>query len=186
MAAALDHAVEPTGRILDIGTGSGAILCALLAELPDYLGCAVDRSIAACRVARANLDRLGVGSRCLVMQGSWGTGCRSHAFDLVVSNPPYVETAAIATLERDVRDYDPALALDGGPDGLSAYRAIARDLPRLLAPGGTALFEVGAGQADAVVALGCSLGLVDRGRRRDLAGIERVVIFGTSGTEFDV
>ena len=180
VTAALDHAVRPHGRVLDIGTGSGAIVCALLSQLPGYTGLGVDRSVAACRVARANLDRLGVGRRCLVVHGSWGSSCGSHAFDLVVSNPPYVETATIATLERDVRDFDPALALDGGPDGLAAYREILRDLPRLLAPGGTALLEIGAGQADPVAAFGRSQGLICHGRRQDLSGIDRVVIFSSA------
>ena len=180
VSASLDYAVLPQGRILDIGTGSGAIVGALLSQLPGLAGCAVDSSAAACRVARANLDRLGVGRRCLVVHGSWGCGCGSHAFDLVVSNPPYIETETIAALDRDVRDYDPILALDGGPDGLAAYREITHDLPRLLAPGGTALLEVGAGQADAVSDIGRSHGLICRERRQDLSGIDRVVIFSAA------
>ena len=178
VSAALERIGRDPGRpcrILDLGTGSGAILCALLTEWPGAAGWGIDRSAAACSVARANLARTGLASRSLVVQGSWSAACLSGAFDLVVSNPPYIETAAIDGLAADVRDHDPRAALDGGPDGLEAYRAIVSDLPRLLAPGGSAFVEVGAGQAAAVVALLAGAGLSPSGTHRDLAGIERVV-----------
>ena len=178
VSAALERIGQDLGRpcrILDLGTGSGAVLCALLSERPGALGWGIDRSLAACSIARANLARSGLASRSLVVQGSWSAACRTGAFDLVVSNPPYIETAAIAGLEADVRDHDPRLALDGGPDGLEAYRAIVSDLPRLLGPGGSVLFEVGAGQAAAVAALLAGVGLTPSGTHLDLAGIERVV-----------
>ena len=162
-------------RILDLGTGSGAILCALLSELPAAHGWAVDRSFAACAVARHNLVRHGLAGRCLVLRGDWGASLRPESFDLVVSNPPYIETAVIAGLDADVRDHDPRAALDGGPDGLAAYRAIAPQLPMLLAPGGHALFEVGAGQHGDVASLLRQAGFGNPRIHRDLAGIGRVV-----------
>ena len=161
-------------KILDLGTGSGAIVCALLTELPSATGWALDRSAAACQVARGNLDTCGFAARGLVVQGDWAEAFGPGTFDVVVSNPPYIETAVIAGLDADVRDHDPLAALDGGPDGLAAYRALAAVIPDLLAPGGTAALEIGRGQADAVTAL--LGGLVDVEVRRDLARIERVVL----------
>ena len=163
-------------RILDLGTGSGAILCALLHDLPEARGWAVDRSVAACLVARSNLAACGFDARSLVLQGDWGSALAADHFDIVVSNPPYIETATIASLDRDVREHDPWPALDGGADGLAAYRLIAADLPRLLVMGGLAAFEVGEGQDAAVSTLMAGAGLADLATRRDLAGIERVVI----------
>ena len=163
-------------RILDLGTGSGAILCALLHDLPDARGWAVDRSASACRVAQSNLAACGLAGRSLVLQGDWGSALAGESFDIVVSNPPYIETAAIAGLDRDVREHDPLPALDGGADGLAAYRLFTADLPRLLAPDGIAAFEVGQGQDAAVLALMADAGLTDLATRRDLGGITRVVM----------
>ena len=162
-------------RILDLGTGSGAILCALLHDLPDARGWAVDRSASACRVAQSNLAACGLAGRSLVLQGDWGSALAGESFDIVVSNPPYIETAAIAGLDRDVREHDPLPALDGGADGLAAYRLLTADLPRLLAPDGIAAFEVGQGQDAAALALMADAGLTDLAMRRDLSGIARVV-----------
>ncbi len=163
-------------RILDLGTGSGAILCALLHDLPDARGWAVDRSVAACRVAQSNLAACGLAGRSLVLQGDWGSALAGDSFDLVVSNPPYIETEAISGLDQDVREHDPSAALDGGADGLTAYRILAAELPRFLVRGGVAAFEVGQGQDAAVSALMTSVGLIDLATRRDLAGIKRVVM----------
>ncbi len=163
-------------RILDLGTGSGAILCALLSELPAARGWAVDASAEACAVARRNLDRHGLGGRSLVLQGDWAGSLGQHSFDLVLSNPPYIETAAIAGLDPEVRAHDPARALDGGPDGLAAYRAICAQAPSLLAGAGHVLLEVGVGQARDVAALLQAAGLGSTATAHDLAGIERVVI----------
>lgn len=161
-------------RILDIGTGSGALVLALLKELEQATGTATDISAAALDVARANAERLELASRCTFVVCDIAEGV-TGPFDLIVSNPPYIAKAEIATLEPEVRDYDPALALDGGSDGLDAYRAIARDTKRLLAPGGRIIVELGAGQAAAVSALFEAVGLKVTGIREDLAGIERVL-----------
>jgi release factor glutamine methyltransferase len=161
-------------RILDLGAGSGAILCALLAELPKASGLALDRSEAAARIARANLVQCGFGARGSVVVGSWGDSL-AGPFDLIVSNPPYVRADAIESLPAEVRDHDPRLALDGGKDGLDAYRAIARALPALAAPAALFALEVGAGQAAAVTALLSGVGDVGLATRKDLFGVERVV-----------
>jgi len=162
-------------RVLDLGTGTGAILCALLTEMPQATGWAVDRSAAACRIARDNLARCGLSARSLVVQGDWAGALAAHAVDVVVSNPPYIETALIAGLDPEVREHDPSAALDGGPDGLAAYRVLATEVPRLLAPSGFAAFEVGQGQDRDVWGLMAGVGLTSIATRRDLSGIVRVV-----------
>jgi len=161
--------------ILDLGTGSGALLCALLDVFPRAQGLGVDLSKEACAVARENLARCELASRGQVKQGSWEAGAPGP-YDLVVSNPPYIESAALAGLDPEVRLYDPPLALDGGPDGLTAYRDICALLPALVAPGGFAIFEVGMGQAEAVAALLSSQGFAEVRAKRDLAGVERAVL----------
>jgi release factor glutamine methyltransferase len=161
-------------RILDIGTGSGALLLALLTELTNATGIATDISPAAIEVARANAERLGVAKRCGFVVCNIAAGV-TGPFDLIVSNPPYIAHAEIATLDPDVRDYDPALALDGGRDGLDAYRAIATQAPQLLAPGGRLIVELGAGQEQAVSALFTKSGLTVKAARPDLAGVPRAL-----------
>ncbi len=162
-------------RILDLGTGSGAILCALLSELPAAFGWGVDRSWGACRVARDNLRRCGFDERALVVQGDWSAGLAAQTFDIVVSNPPYIETDTIAELEVEVSRYDPLTALDGGADGLDAYRAIAVRLPELLRPNGAAFLEVGHRQSGSVSRLLQAAGLELGQSQHDLARVERVV-----------
>lgn len=162
-------------RILDLGTGSGAILAALLVERPRATGVGIDRSEGAARTARDNLARAGVGARGLVLVGDWGEAVEG-GFDLVVSNPPYITATAMADLPPEVRLHDPALALVAGADGLCAYRAIAAALPRLLAPGGVVVLELGAGQEPDVAALVVEAGLRLSGPARcDLAGIARAL-----------
>ncbi len=161
-------------RVLDLGVGSGALLCALLSELPAARGIGVDLSEAAARIARANVEALGLAARAEVRVGEWTAGL-DGPFDLIVSNPPYIPTADLAGLAREVRDHDPRLALDGGADGLDAYRALAPPIARLLAPTGWFFLEVGAGQADDVKAIAVDAGLADVTTCRDLGGIERVV-----------
>jgi release factor glutamine methyltransferase len=164
-------------RVLDLGTGSGAILCSLLQSLPGSSGVGVDISSAACVVARDNLVALGLRARGLIVCGNWADalgGC----FDFIVSNPPYIASGEIAGLEPEVRDHDPRLALDGGEDGLMAYREIIPALPRLLAPGGMIALELGAGQHRSVVSLVREQfdGPVDV--KLDLYGHERVILTG--------
>lgn len=162
-------------RILDLGTGSGAILAALLVERPCATGVGVDRSEGAVRAARDNLARAGLAARSFVVAGDWGEALRG-GFDLVVSNPPYIAAGDMAGLPREVRLYDPVQALVAGADGLSAYRAIATSLPRLLVPGGVAVLELGAGQEPQVAALVTSAGMHILGpARRDLGGIARAL-----------
>ncbi|MCJ2034404.1 peptide chain release factor N(5)-glutamine methyltransferase [Methylobacterium sp. J-068] len=166
-------------RILDLGTGSGCILVALLSELPNGFGIGVDRSRAALVQARANAVRNGVGERAAFVSADWTSGL-SGSFDLVVSNPPYIASATIDGLAVEVRAHDPAAALDGGPDGLDAYRNILRDLTQgtaRLAAGGTLAFEVGYDQAETVRRLGAEAGFGDGWIVHDLAGHARVVGF---------
>ncbi|WGF90690.1 peptide chain release factor N(5)-glutamine methyltransferase [Marinivivus vitaminiproducens] len=175
--AALERVAERGGplRLLDLGTGSGCLLLSLLNEWPDARGLGVDLSAAALAVAAANARSLGLRERARWRLGAWSSGLQGP-FDLIVSNPPYIASSAIASLAPDVRSFEPAGALDGGPDGLDAYRAIAPDLGRILAPAGWAVLEVGAGQADDVAALLGAAGLEAIGTRRDLAGIPRAVV----------
>jgi release factor glutamine methyltransferase len=164
-------------RVIEFGVGSGALLAALLTELPAAHGLGVDLSPGAAAQARANLESLGLVARSEIRVGDWGDGLEGP-FDLIVANPPYIPSGDIAGLAREVRDHDPRLALDGGADGLDAYRALAPEIARLLAPTGRFFLEVGAGQAQAVARLAAAAGLVDLATHRDLAGIERVVSGG--------
>lgn len=161
-------------RILDLGTGTGCIALALLTELPAATAVAVDAAEAACRVARTNAEALGLGGRFQAVVGDWAAGLAGR-FDLVVSNPPYIASASIAGLEPEVARHDPRAALDGGADGLDAYRRIVPQLPRLLVPGGLAGFEIGWDQAAAVAALVAGAGLVGVAVTADLAGHDRCV-----------
>lgn len=161
-------------RVLDLGVGSGAILLSVLSERPESTGIGVDVSEAALAVARANAARLGLSERVTLQRGDWTDGLEG-AFDLILSNPPYIPSADIDTLDPEVARWEPRLALDGGPDGLDAYRAIIAALPRLLAPTGAFALEVGRGQANAVRALAEAQGLQTTTPRMDLAGIPRVV-----------
>jgi release factor glutamine methyltransferase len=161
-------------RVLDLGCGSGALLCALLSELPQAFGVAVDLSQQALLATRTNLARCGLSARAAILQGLWG-GSLGSTFDLVVSNPPYVKSDEIDRLSPEVRLHDPRPALDGGVDGLSSIREIAADLPRLLAPGGVVVLEVGLGQARETAALLEAAGLDEAGTRRDAGGRERAV-----------
>ena len=159
-------------RVVDLGTGSGAIPIALASALPDVAVLAVDLSGEALVTARDNAERLGVGERCLFVRGDWTAAVA--AADVIVSNPPYIKSDTIAGLSAEVRDHDPRLALDGGADGLDAYRAIVADLERVLAPGGAVFLEVGYDQAESVAALLAEAGFTTA-FHRDLAGWNRVV-----------
>jgi release factor glutamine methyltransferase len=161
-------------RVLDIGTGSGALLLALLSELPNAIGTATDVSVPALDIARGNAERNRLNTRATFVACNMADGVQGP-FDLIVSNPPYIARAEIATLAPEVRDYDPALALDGGADGLDAYRLIANDARRLLAQGGRLFVELGVGQESAVRSLFANAGLNSGDARPDLAGIPRVL-----------
>ncbi|MCP9628066.1 peptide chain release factor N(5)-glutamine methyltransferase [Rhodopseudomonas palustris] len=166
---------RPRPRILDIGTGSGAILLALLSECRDATGIATDISLGTLRVARTNAATLGLSDRAHFVACDYASAL-SGSFDLIVSNPPYIPAGDIAALDTEVRDHDPRRALDGGADGLDAYRRIAPESVRLLRPGGALVVEIGQGQDDDVAALMRAAGLtVSEPPRVDLGGILRVV-----------
>jgi release factor glutamine methyltransferase len=173
--AALGVAGE-AGRVIDLGTGSGALLLALLANRAGWRGVGVDASEAALAVASANAAALGLAERSTWCHRSWHTPGWADdlgTFDLILCNPPYVELAA--ALEPQVRDFEPASALFAGPEGLDDYRALIPQLGKLLAPGGIAIFEIGAGQAEAVSALAESHGFSAE-LRRDLANRPRALV----------
>lgn len=177
--AVLDHLAsrrqEPLA-VLDLGTGTGCLLIAVLSEFPKATGLGIDLSPEACETARGNAHLNGVAERCLFQQGSWTAGL-DRRFDLILSNPPYIRTGDIEALDVSVRDHDPRLALDGGDDGLGPYRIFARTLQDVLAPGGVVVLEIGAGQEAEVIALMRDGGFVWRGSRRDLGGHPRALIF---------
>jgi release factor glutamine methyltransferase len=162
-------------HILDLGTGSGCLLLALLSELPCAIGLGVDDSPAALAVAKRNAERLGLASRAELRQGRWGAGLQER-FDLIVSNPPYVPQAEWDRLQPEIRCFEPQAALVAGTDGLAAYRELAPDCARLLAPAGLCALEIGSGQGDAVAELLKRQGLHVTARYRDLAGIERCLV----------
>lgn len=162
--------------VVDFGTGTGALLLALLSELPNATGIGVDISAGAVETARRNAAALGLSARARFVLGRWGEGLTTPA-DVIVTNPPYISAKDMSRLPPEVREFDPAAALDGGPDGLSAYRELALDLKRLLSESGIALCEIGAGQAPAVTAIMAASGLDLTGSRADLAGIERCLVF---------
>ena len=160
-------------RILDLGVGSGALLCALLTEFGLARGIGVDISTDAADVARGNLRACGLSLRAEIRLGDWTRGIEGR-FDLIVSNPPYIPTVDLPRLPREVRNFDPWLALDGGIDGLAAYRRILPESRRLLAPGGWLLVELGAGQAAKVTAVASQCGFTDVRTYQDLAGANRL------------
>lgn len=162
-------------RILDLGVGSGAILLALLAERPASKGLGIDVSEEALAVARDNAAALGLAGRVALLRGDWTAGLDSDQFDLVVSNPPYIADHVIPTLEPEVKDHEPHLALSGGPDGLDHYRILAPEILRVLKPGGRFSVEIGFDQKDAVEALFREAGAVFVTTIKDLANHDRVV-----------
>ena len=161
--------------MIDLGVGSGAILLAVLSERPRARGVGVDVSFDALAVAKDNAAHLGLSGRASFLRTSWGDGLAPSSFDLVVSNPPYIPSADIAVLDPEVRDHDPHLALDGGADGLDAYRALAPEILRLLRPGKPFAVEIGHDQSPAVEALFREAGAVDVKTHPDLARRDRVV-----------
>ncbi len=161
-------------RILDLGTGTGALLLAALAEFPTAFGIGVDRVPEAASLAARNARRNGLADRSAFLAGDWDAALAGR-FDLVLINPPYIAAAEIATLMPEVREHEPATALVAGPDGLAAYRVLLPRLPALLAPGGVAVLEIGQGQgADIATLTPSELTLI--AIRKDLAGIPRAVV----------
>ena len=168
----------PEGRafsVVDLGVGSGAILLAILAERPAATGLGVDVSEEALAVARENAANLGLASRAALLRGDWTTGLADGGFDLVVSNPPYIPSADIEALEPEVRDHEPRRALDGGADGLDAYRRLAPEILRVLKPGGRFAVEIGFDQSLAVETLFREAGAEEVMTARDLSEHDRVV-----------
>ena len=174
--AALDDR-ERAYRVLDFGTGTGCLLLAMLTELPNAVGIGTDCSQGALETARQNAAALDLGDRARFVRGNWGDGL-SGQWDVVLANPPYVASRELDGLMPEVARYEPRLALDGGADGLTAYRALAPEIARLLAPAGIAAIEVGAGQAPAVAATMAGAGLVLRAIRHDLSGVDRCLVLG--------
>lgn len=175
--AALAHVADRAApcRILDLGTGTGCLLLALLSELPFATGIGVDIAPNAARTARRNAVSLGLGSRVGFFAGTWAAAIAGR-FDVILANPPYIPSGTIGGLAPEVSHHEPRQALDGGGDGLDCYRVLAPETARLLGEDGVAVFELGAGQAPAVAATMRSAGLAIVGFRRDLAGIERCLV----------
>lgn len=183
--AACDH-LAPSGepiRVVDLGTGSGCLLIALLHEYGAATGIGVDIDPAAVALARRNAERLGVADRAMFLAGSW-TAPLSGRFDLVVSNPPYIASGAIADLAPEVSLFEPRLALDGGSDGLAAYRALLPLAREILAPKGYLLLEIGAGQGAPIRCLAQACGLETVDIRADMAAVPRVAILRHACTSF--
>jgi release factor glutamine methyltransferase len=172
--AVIDDRTMPY-RVLDLGTGSGCLLLALLSELPNATGVGTDLSPAALVVARVNALALGFGDRCGFHQGDWDCGLDGD-FDIIVSNPPYVPSDEIDGLQPEVSLYEPRLALDGGPDGLDGYRALSGVLARRLAAGGVATVELGANQIDRVTSIMSDAGLDIGPSQNDLGGMPRSLV----------
>jgi release factor glutamine methyltransferase len=165
-------------NLIDLGTGSGAILLAVLSERPGAHGVGTDISSEALAVARENAANLDLGGRATFLRTEWAAGFGDHSFDLVVSNPPYIPSDDIPGLDPEVRDHDPLLALDGGPDGLQAYRDLAPEIARVLKPGGIFAVEIGWDQGGTVKALFEAAGLSDVKVVKDLGDRDRVVTNG--------
>lgn len=162
-------------RLIDFGTGTGCLLLALLHELPHASGVGVDTSPAALAVATENAHALGLMERAAFRRGDWDEGIEA-GFDVLLSNPPYVPSTDIDGLQPEVASFEPRLALDGGADGLDAYRRLAPAAARLLRPDGLAAFEIGIGQGDSVRRIMASAGLRHIATARDLAAVERCVL----------
>ncbi len=173
-------------RLLDLGTGSGILLGSLLSVFEQAYGIGVDLSVDACLRARKNLDAMGLATglagRFSILAGRWTAPLRGR-FDIVVSNPPYIRSSDIAALDPEVRLYDPRLALDGGTDGLDAYRALAVEVKALLAPRGILALEFGAGQSGEIESILRAAGWSLLGVSRDLAGRERAVLAGLESAD---
>lgn len=167
---------EPFERVLDLGTGSGCILLTLLKEMPGAWGLGTDLSGKALEVASANRAALGLDGPAVLREGSWWDAVEGGPFDLIVSNPPYIAESAMASLEPEVRDWEPHLALTPGGDGLDAYRLITAGALAHLEPGGRLMVEIGFDQGDAVAAMFEAAGFTEVRLLPDLDGRDRVVM----------
>lgn len=176
-AALTQFEPEPRRRVLDLGTGTGCLLLSVLSERPKWVGLGIDIADEAVAVARANARTLELSERAHFRTGDWDKGLVG-TFDLILSNPPYIPSSEIAGLSPEVASFDPLRALDGGTDGLDAYRALAPALLRLLAPQGRAVIELGKGQVAAIAGIMEAVGLRALERRQDLAGVERCLVLG--------
>jgi release factor glutamine methyltransferase len=177
VAAALAAIADRAGvrRVLDLGTGTGCLLLAALLECPAAFGVGVDRNPAAAALASGNAAALGLGGRAAFLAADWAAPLAAR-FDLVLSNPPYINSSDIKGLMPDVALYEPGLALDGGADGLAAYRVLIPAMAALLAPGGVASLEIGFGQAEATLALARAAGFGGAALTADLGGIPRALV----------
>jgi release factor glutamine methyltransferase len=162
-------------NLLDLGTGTGCLLLSLLREYSQAGGVGVDKSKKALAVAKQNAYHLGLDKRVQWLNSNWTDGI-SQMFDIVITNPPYIPTETIKTLSADVRDHEPRLAIDGGKDGLDAYRLLAKQVPGVLKPGGLLAMECGVGQAEDIAAMFEIAGMQVNAIEQDLAGIDRVVV----------
>ena len=166
----------PPQQILDIGTGSGCLVLALLDIYADAHGIGTDISVCALSVAAENAMTLGLSNRATMVEGAWSAQ-QAEPFDLIVSNPPYIPRHDIENLDVTVRDFEPLLALDGGADGLDAYRHVLAEAVDIVTDGGWIVLEVGIDQADTVTEIARNLGLLAGPRQRDIAGIDRALAF---------
>jgi release factor glutamine methyltransferase len=163
--------------VLDFGTGTGCLLLALLSELPNAAGIGIDCAEGALETARRNAAAHGLGGRARFALGNWGDGI-SGQWDVILANPPYIPSCELGGLMPEVARFEPRVALDGGADGLDAYRELAPEIARLLAPTGIAAVEIGAGQASVAAAVMAGAGLVLRAVRHDLSGVDRCLVLG--------
>lgn len=178
VSAVLDQAekTKTPKRLLDIGTGTGCLLAALLSEWPAATGIGIDISEGAVDTARQNLGMLNLLERGIIVAAEWPFYQTQEKFDLVIANPPYIPSAVIASLDRDVRDYEPLLALDGGPDGLKIHRAIARHAQSVLGAGGLIAVEFGAGQTNDIQQIYEAAGFKHTQVHADLSGTDRCLL----------
>lgn len=178
ISAVLDYArnVKTPKRLLDIGTGSGCLLAALLSEWPEATGIGIDSNDGAVFLAGQNLDTLGMVGRCSILAATWPAYRPGEKFDLVIANPPYIPTVDIPTLDPDVRDYEPLSALDGGPDGLAIHREIAHHAEAVLKPGGLIAVEFGIGQSWDIQSLYGAAGFDPMHIQTDLSGTDRCLL----------